>query len=130
VRPLVHCRDIARAFVALMEAPRERVHDLVVNVGGNGENYQVRDVANHVQSLIPGAVISYTGEVGADPRDYRVNFELLGSVLPGFRLQYTVRGGMEELYERLRANGSAAGSASTRPWSFTSRPPSPSQLSG
>jgi nucleoside-diphosphate-sugar epimerase len=104
-RPLVHCRDIARAFVALMEAPRERVHDLVVNVGGNDENYQVRDVAGYVQELIPGAAISYTGEVGADPRDYRVNFDRLGRVLPDFRLQYTLERGMEELYDRYREHG-------------------------
>jgi nucleoside-diphosphate-sugar epimerase len=103
-RPLVHCHDIARAFVALMEAPRERVHDLVVNVGGNDENYQVRGVADHVRSLVPGAAISYTGEVGADPRDYRVNFDLLGKVLPDFRLKYTLQTGMEELDRRYRAN--------------------------
>ena len=77
-RPLIHCRDIARAFAAFAQAPREAVHGQAVNVGGNRENYQVRDVGDQVQRLIPTAKVVYTGEVGADPRNYRVNFDRLG----------------------------------------------------
>jgi nucleoside-diphosphate-sugar epimerase len=99
-RPLTHCRDIAAAFVACLGAPREALHNLAVNIGGNGENYQVRDVADQVTVLVPDARIAYTGEVGADPRDYRVNFDLLGRVLPDFRLEYTLESGMRELHER------------------------------
>ena len=101
-RPLTHCRDIARAFVAAMSAPRDAVHNRAINIGGNAENYQVRDVADQVARLVPGARIAYTGEVGADPRDYRVNFDLLGRLLPDFRLQYTLESGMEELDRKLR----------------------------
>jgi nucleoside-diphosphate-sugar epimerase len=104
-RPLIHCRDIARAFVAFMQAPRERVHGKAINVGGNRENYQVRDLGDQVQKLIPGAKISYTGEVGADPRNYRVKFDLLNALLPDFKLQYDVASGMEELYRRLVDHG-------------------------
>ena len=104
-RPLIHCRDIARAFIAFMNAPRQRVHDKAVNVGGNRENYQVHDIGNQVRKLIPGAKISYTGEVGADPRNYRVKFDLLNELLPDFRLQYTVATGMEELHRKLIDHG-------------------------
>jgi nucleoside-diphosphate-sugar epimerase len=100
-RPLIHCRDIARAFVAFATAPQDTVHNRAVNVGGNTENYQVQDVGNQVQRLIPSAKIVYTGEVGADPRDYRVNFDLLSKVLPHFRLQYCLETGMEELYHKM-----------------------------
>lgn len=100
-RPLIHCRDIARAFVALAKAPRERVHNQVINVGGNVENYQVRDVADRVQELIPRANVVYTGEVGPDPRDYRVNFDRLGQLLPDFQLEFDLRSGMRKLHERL-----------------------------
>jgi nucleoside-diphosphate-sugar epimerase len=100
-RPLIHCRDIARAFVAFAEAPREAVHNRAVNVGGNAENFQVRDVADQVKRLIPTAQVTYTGEVGADPRNYRVNFDLLGRVLPSFRLEYTLARGMEELHRKM-----------------------------
>lgn len=104
-RPLIHCRDIARAFVALAQAPRSVVHDRAVNVGGNSENYQVRDVGSQVQRLMPSARITYTGELGADPRDYRVKFDLLRELLPEFRLQYDLVSGMEELYRKMVEHG-------------------------
>jgi nucleoside-diphosphate-sugar epimerase len=104
-RPLIHCRDIARAFLAFAEAPREAVHNRALNVGANGENYQVRDVADQVQRLLPRARITYTGEVGADPRNYRVRFDRLSQALPGFRLEYNLASGMEELHRRMVEHG-------------------------
>jgi nucleoside-diphosphate-sugar epimerase len=104
-RPLIHCRDIARAFVALAKAPRAAVHNKAINIGANTENYQVRDVGNQVQRLIPSAKIAYTGEVGADPRNYRVKFNLLYQLLPDFKLQYDLAAGMEELHSKMVEHG-------------------------
>jgi nucleoside-diphosphate-sugar epimerase len=104
-RPLIHCRDIARAFVAFMEAPRERIHNKAVNVGGDSENYQVRDVGEQVKKLVPQAKITYTGELGADPRNYRVKFGLLNELLPEFKLQYNLASGMDELHRKLIDHG-------------------------
>ena len=101
-RPLIHCKDIARAFIALAEAPRENVHNQVINIGGNEENYQVKQVADYVQRLLPEAEIVYTGEVGEDPRNYKVNFDRLNALLPDFELAYTLESGMQELYEKYR----------------------------
>jgi nucleoside-diphosphate-sugar epimerase len=98
-RPLIHCRDIARAFLALAAA--EVDGGIAVNVGANEENYQVRDVAELVQELVPDADIQFTGEAGNDPRSYRVDFGLLRQIVPGFRLEYTLRSGMEELHAKL-----------------------------
>ncbi len=100
-RPLIHCRDIARAFVAFAQAPREVVHGRAVNVGANDANYQVRDVGDQVKRLIPTAKVVYTGEVGADPRNYRVKFDLLNRLLPDFRLEYDLASGMEELHRKM-----------------------------
>jgi nucleoside-diphosphate-sugar epimerase len=104
-RPLIHCRDIARAFIAFAEAPRERVHNMAINVGSNVQNYQVKDVGDQVKRLIPSASITYTGEVGADPRNYRVKFDLLGDVLPEFRLENDLVTGMEELHRKMVEHG-------------------------
>lgn len=103
-RPLIHCRDIARAFIAFMNAPKERIHNKAVNVGGNSENYQVRDVGDQVKKLIPTANVVYTGEVGADPRNYRVKFDLLNKLLPDFKLEYNLESGMAELHDKLIAH--------------------------
>src|SRR5271165_1526957 len=104
-RPLIHCKDIARAFVAFLEAPREAIHNQAINIGGDAENYQVSDIADLVRQLVPAASIVYTGEVGKDPRDYRVDFTKFRRLLPDFRLEYTLAAGMEELLERYRAHG-------------------------
>lgn len=104
-RPLVHCRDIARAFVAFLEAPRDAIHNRAVNIGGNSENYQVRDVASVVKHLVPSAEVEYTGEVGSDPRNYRVRFDLLGRVLPNFQLEYDLERGTRELHRKMLEHG-------------------------
>jgi nucleoside-diphosphate-sugar epimerase len=104
-RPLIHCRDIAGAFIALAKAPKSAVHNKAINIGANTENYQVRDVGNQVQRLIPSAKIAYTGEVGSDPRNYRVKFDLLYRLLPDFKLQYNLATGMEELHRKMVEHG-------------------------
>jgi nucleoside-diphosphate-sugar epimerase len=104
-RPLIHCRDIARAFLALAAAPQAVVFNRAINIGANSENYQVRDVGDQVQRLVPSARITYTGEVGADPRNYRVKFDLLKSLLPDFKLQYNLASGMEELHRKMVEHG-------------------------
>lgn len=104
-RPLVHCKDIAHAFIAMITAPRERVHNQAINIGGNPENYQVKDVADQVQRLIPSGKIVYTGEVGEDPRNYRVNFDKLNRLLPDFKLEYSLASGMEDLHRRMVDHG-------------------------
>ena len=107
-RPLVHCRDIARGFVAFAEADKEIVNGRAVNFGANEENYQVKDVADIVKDLIPTADIEYTGEIGADPRNYRVKFDLLNTLLPDFKLAYSLRSGMEELHKQYVDQGFSA----------------------
>jgi nucleoside-diphosphate-sugar epimerase len=104
-RPLIHCRDIARAFRAMLEAPEANVHNQSINVGDDCENYQVRDVGNLVEQLVPAAKVVYTGEVGADPRNYRVSFAKLHQLLPDFSLQYTLADGMRELHAKMVEHG-------------------------
>jgi nucleoside-diphosphate-sugar epimerase len=99
-RPLVHCHDIARAFVQFVEAPREKIHNQSVNIGANEQNYQVRDVGDVVARLVPNAKIVYTGEVGPDPRNYRVKFDKLHSIFPNFKLKYNLQTGLEELLQK------------------------------
>ena len=104
-RPLIHCRDIARAFMAFARAPRDAVHAKAVNVGANSQNYQVRDVGDQVQRLVPQAKVVYTGEVGPDPRNYRVKFDLLERLLPDFRLEKDLSSGMDKLHRKMVEHG-------------------------
>ncbi len=98
-RPLVHVGDISRAFVAILEAPREAIHNEAFNVGSSAENYQIRDVAAIVLDIVPGSSIRYVEGGGPDPRCYRVNCDKLGRHVPGFTTAWDVRRGATELYD-------------------------------
>ncbi len=104
-RPLIHAKDIARAFIAIAEAPKNVIFNQVINIGANNENYQVKEIASYVKELVPNAEIIFTGEVGNDPRNYRVNFDKLYNLLPEFKLEYNLKKGMEELYDKLITKG-------------------------
>src|SRR5262245_13042948 len=81
-RPLVHVQDIARAFRATLEAPREIVHDQAFNVGATRQNFQVREIAETVSRAVPGSHVVYAEGGGPDIRAYRVDFSKLESSLP------------------------------------------------
>lgn len=98
-RPLVHIEDISRAFLAVVEAPRDTVHLKAYNVGRNQENYRISEVAAIVESVVPGSRIRLSPGASADKRNYRVDCSLIARELPDFRPQWTVRRGVEELYE-------------------------------
>jgi nucleoside-diphosphate-sugar epimerase len=97
-RPLVHIEDIARAFLAALEAPAELVHDEAFNVGRTEENFQVRDVAAMVEEVVPESVVEYAEGGGPDLRCYRVDCEKIVRTLPAFRPQWTARRGVDEVY--------------------------------
>lgn len=105
-RPLVHVEDIAAAFLALLEAPRELVHARAFNVGQTAENYLIRDVAELVRDLV-GGTVTYAAGSGADARNYRVSCELISREVPAFRPQWTVRKGIEQLVEAYQRYGLA-----------------------
>jgi nucleoside-diphosphate-sugar epimerase len=98
-RPLVHVEDICRAFLAVLEAPRDVVHNQSFNVGCTQENYQIRDVASLVEEIVPGSRVRYAEGGGPDLRCYRVNCDKIARMLPKFRPQWTVRRGVEQLYK-------------------------------
>lgn len=104
-RPLVHIEDISRAFVAVLEAPREKVFDEAFNVGGTAENYQIKDVAAIVERVVPGSVIALADGAGPDLRNYRVNCDKLVDTLPDAKPQWDVRRGVEELYAAYLEHG-------------------------
>lgn len=104
-RPLVHIEDIARAFVAILEAPRELVHGESFNVGRTPENYRIREVAEIVQEVVPGSRVAFDTDAGPDIRDYRVSCEKLVERLPAFQPVWTVRAGAEQVYEAYLEHG-------------------------
>ena len=106
-RPLVHVQDISAAFQAVLEAPREVVHNQAFNVGRTEENYRIREVAEMVREVVPGSEVTFAEGAGPDLRCYRVDCAKVTSV-PGLELRWTVRQGVEELYTAFKEHGLAA----------------------
>ena len=93
-RPLVHVEDISSAFLAVLHAPRELVHDEAFNVGASSENYRIRDLAEIVAEVVPGARAAFAAGGGPDKRSYRVDCSKIARVLPEFEARWTVRRGV------------------------------------
>jgi nucleoside-diphosphate-sugar epimerase len=104
-RPLVHAEDISRAFIAVLKAPREKVHNEAFNVGRNEDNLRVRQIADMVKDTVPGCTIRYAEGGGPDPRCYRVDCSKIARVLPDFQPQWTVQKGVVQLYQAYRDAG-------------------------
>jgi nucleoside-diphosphate-sugar epimerase len=98
-RPLVHVEDMARAFLAALEAPRELVHDEAFNVGDTSENYRVRDVAEIVESRVARRRVGVAPRARPPPRHNPRDCDKLASVLPSARPRWTVRDGVRQLYD-------------------------------
>lgn len=105
LRPLVHVQDIADAFIAVLHAPRELVHDEAFNVGASAENYRIRDIAEIVEEVVPEARAAFAEGGGPDKRSYQVDCSKLTRVLPDFEPRWSVRRGIEELHEAYVRNG-------------------------
>jgi nucleoside-diphosphate-sugar epimerase len=81
-RPLVHVRDLARALVAVLEAPRAVSDNEVFNLGATPDNVRIDELAELVAREIGGAPVERTTHPFTDPRSYRVNCDKLASLIP------------------------------------------------
>ena len=102
-RPLVHVEDISRAFLALLEAPRDVIHNEAFNVGRDEDVVQIRTIAEQV-SEITGAPQLRRG-AGPDTRNYQVDFTKIRTKVPAFIPQWTVPQGIEEIWKDAHDRG-------------------------
>ena len=106
-RPLVHVEDIARAFLAVLSADRQLVHDQAFNVGRDEDVVQVRTIATLVSERTD-APVTFAEGASPDKRDYRVDFGKIQRLLPTFRPAWTVAAGVDQLARDMRSNGLTA----------------------
>lgn len=104
-RPLVHAGDIARAFNAALTASRDAVHARAFNIGTERNNVTVAEIADEVVAAVPGSRLMITGQTGADPRSYRVDFSRFREAVPGFDCEWTVKAGAVELVDAYQRHG-------------------------
>ena len=97
-RPIVHVEDVSRAFVAVLHAPLDIVHNQAFNVGRSDENYRIRELAEIVAETVPGCRIEYAPDAGPDKRCYRVTCEKIMRMIPEFQPKWDARQGAKELF--------------------------------
>jgi nucleoside-diphosphate-sugar epimerase len=103
-RPIVHIRDIAKALLLALDAPREVVGGRAFNVVATAENYQVRDIATIVAEAIPGCRVELAPDASPDVRNYRVSGDRFTDAV-GFRADWDARAGARELADAFAATG-------------------------
>jgi nucleoside-diphosphate-sugar epimerase len=104
-RPIVHVEDIARAYIAVLEADRTLVHNEAFNVGMTSENYRIREIAQIVRDVVPGSRIGFAADATSDLRNYRVDCNHIARRLHGYKPQWTCHRGVEQLFENYRSVG-------------------------
>jgi nucleoside-diphosphate-sugar epimerase len=101
-RPLINVKDMARAIDWAVSRDAGNGGDfLAVNVGSDGWNYQVRDLAEAVASEIPGVDVSINKDAQPDKRSYKVSFELFRRLAPAHQPKCDLKESITELKEGL-----------------------------
>jgi nucleoside-diphosphate-sugar epimerase len=104
-RPLIHVRDMARAFEWAIGRDKAHGDFLAVNVGSNVWNYQVKQLAEAVAKVVPGVSISINKNAPPDNRSYRVDFGLYERLAPKHQPQVDLLTAIAELKEGLESMG-------------------------
>jgi nucleoside-diphosphate-sugar epimerase len=97
-RPLVHVADICEAIALALEAPFERVHNEIFNVGDDRQNYRIREIAEIIGQVFAGCTVSF-GPHGGDNRSYRTSFAKIRRHLPEFRCRWSAERGARQLHD-------------------------------
>jgi nucleoside-diphosphate-sugar epimerase len=105
-RPLIHVKDMARAIDwAIRRELTAGGPFLIVNVGDDSWNYQVKDLAAAVAQVIPGVEVSINKNAQPDKRSYKVSFEKFKQLAPGYTPEVDLITAITELRDGLSAIG-------------------------
>ena len=105
-RPLINVRDMARAIEwAIARDVAIGGPCLIVNVGSDEWNYQVRQLAEAVADAVPGTDVSINRDAPPDKRSYRVDFSLFRRLAPGYQPQHGLADTIQALRTGLEAMG-------------------------
>ena len=100
-RSLIHVRDVARAFVETVEAPRYTRSGKIFHVGEKSNNKTIQEIAETVKRILPETEIEYIQDKPTDSRDYRINCQKISNII-GWKARYSVEDGINDLLEKFR----------------------------
>ena len=95
LRPNIHIRDMAEAYLLLLRAPKEKINGRVFNAGY--ENKTVLELAQTVKEVV-GEDVNLVLSKTDDNRSYHISSKKFKEEL-GFETKHTIREAIEELQE-------------------------------
>ncbi len=115
-RPNLHILDLCEAVKRAIQLNYDGGELLVINVGSEDNNHQIIEIARMIQECVAGSEINYlsidssldneglirdrkVADGRTDNRSYRVSFQKIGKVLPGFRCQWDVKRGIQQMVD-------------------------------
>jgi nucleoside-diphosphate-sugar epimerase len=114
-RPHLHIDDACESFRRCIDWQINSGELMVLNVGRNEDNLKIIDIAKMIHSSVDGSELTYLVdsdddnlikdrkiENGVDTRTYKVSFDKIHKVLPGFKCKWTVEKGVKQLLTELR----------------------------
>lgn len=105
LRPNLHIRDMADAYQLLIEAPREKIHGEIFNIGY--QNHSIAEIAELVARVVQeeypekGEIEIVTTE-SDDPRSYHINSQKIRRVL-GFAPRRSVSDAVRDICRAFKA---------------------------
>ena len=117
-RPHLHIDDACESFRCCIDWDNDSNKLIVLNVGRNEDNYKVIDIAKIIHSNVDGSELAYLGsdandeenelikdrkiKDGVDTRTYKVSFDKILKILPGFECNWTVEDGIKSFLKDLQ----------------------------
>jgi len=97
-RPIIHINDLSLAIYATLMALPEKVNARAYNVGINGGNYTVKELALAASDAVKDSRLIFTNE-HTDPRTYQVSFNRINHELGSiFKPSWRLDNGGDQLY--------------------------------
>jgi nucleoside-diphosphate-sugar epimerase len=103
-RPLINVKDMARALEWAVGRTDSNPF-VLLNVGSNRWNYQVKQLAEAVARVMPGTDVSINKDAQPDKRSYRVDFSRFERLAPDHQPVCTLEDTITELKTGLEAIG-------------------------
>ena len=98
-RPFIHIKDVANAYITVLEADAELVNKEIFNVGSDEQNIQIFNLAKMVAEAC-NQEFKYEWYGDPDKRSYKVSFKKIREKL-GFKAKYTIKDGAREVWNAL-----------------------------
>jgi len=93
LRPNVHIDDMVNSYIAVLDAPTQKINGQIFNVGF--KNQSVNELANEVKEII-GNDVKIINTTSDDNRSYHVSSEKIKEIL-GFSTKHTVKNAVLDL---------------------------------